>query len=375
MPNHTEDLVVFDIDGEPFLKNRVFNIELMRQYPGADAIAVLAQQLRASGIAMMTADVYLAEKPAARKTVVLGHETSRFTHALLFENNLTGAACFSGESPIISWRFYRSLPEVSSWYEHLYLFPGARDLATGTGSFHDHYWPYPDLTPAGAGEGRPRGFLAMVSANKRAFGWPKPAFDLSQPKPSAGRWFRALEARSARAKNSWMQSELYVERLAAIRHFGAATDFDLLGRGWDQPVSGADSATRESIRRSYRGEVSALGKVEKLSEYRFSLCLENTAFPGYVTEKIFDCFAAGTVPIYLGAPDIEDYIPKGSFIDLRQFSDYLSLEQHLRSMTDDEAAERLSAARTFVESNTAARYTQAHFVDRMSETLIAALRH
>lgn len=51
-------------------------------------------------------------------------------------------------------------------------------------------------------------------------------------------------------------------------------------------------------------------KLGTLRHFRFALCFENCVFPGYVTEKVFDCFLSGCVPIYLGAPDITDFIPK-----------------------------------------------------------------
>jgi len=38
-----------------------------------------------------------------------------------------------------------------------------------------------------------------------------------------------------------------------------------------------------------------------LLEYSHSLCLENSYHPGYVTEKAFDSFMAGCIPIYYGA--------------------------------------------------------------------------
>lgn len=41
-------------------------------------------------------------------------------------------------------------------------------------------------------------------------------------------------------------------------------------------------------------------KLEFLKNYKFSLATENSVYPGYVTEKIVDAWAAGTIPIYFG---------------------------------------------------------------------------
>ena len=41
-------------------------------------------------------------------------------------------------------------------------------------------------------------------------------------------------------------------------------------------------------------------KLEVFKAYRFALCFENDLYPGYVTEKVFDAWTAGTLPIYWG---------------------------------------------------------------------------
>ena len=42
----------------------------------------------------------------------------------------------------------------------------------------------------------------------------------------------------------------------------------------------------------------------------------------WITEKIFDCFYAGTIPVYLGAPDVARWLPPECFIDMRRFGGY-----------------------------------------------------
>lgn len=57
-------------------------------------------------------------------------------------------------------------------------------------------------------------------------------------------------------------------------------------------------------------------KEEGLCDYMFSVVIENGFYESYYTEKILDCFATGTIPIYLGTPDIGDYFNKDGIIDL-----------------------------------------------------------
>ena len=60
-----------------------------------------------------------------------------------------------------------------------------------------------------------------------------------------------------------------------------------------------------------RGRSRELARVEDaLDDYMFSFAIENAAVPGYWTEKLLNCFATGTIPIYSGAPDIGDYFDK-----------------------------------------------------------------
>lgn len=55
-------------------------------------------------------------------------------------------------------------------------------------------------------------------------------------------------------------------------------------------------------------EIAAIEeKLDGLKDYRFSIAVENSSTPCYFTEKIIDCFATGTIPIYYGCPYISDY--------------------------------------------------------------------
>ena len=55
-------------------------------------------------------------------------------------------------------------------------------------------------------------------------------------------------------------------------------------------------------------------KWDGLAPFRYSVAIENSRHDHYWTEKIADCFLAGTVPIYWGAPNIRDYFPADAMI-------------------------------------------------------------
>jgi hypothetical protein len=85
------------------------------------------------------------------------------------------------------------------------------------------------------------------------------------------------------------------------------------------------------------------------------------SYPGYVTEKIIDCFRAGVIPIYLGAPDIADFVPKTSFIDLREYTDLDELNKQLTEITEDIASKMINAARMFLKSEAGNEYSYEGF--------------
>ena len=60
-------------------------------------------------------------------------------------------------------------------------------------------------------------------------------------------------------------------------------------------------------------------KIDFFRKCRFSLCFENSSYPGYCTEKIMHGFIARTVPIYWGSPTVTMDFQEGSFISRHDF--------------------------------------------------------
>lgn len=72
-------------------------------------------------------------------------------------------------------------------------------------------------------------------------------------------------------------------------------------------------------------------KERALDDYMFSVAIENGSYATYFTEKILDCFATGTIPIYRGAPDVgEHFDPNGILeIDVDGSFDFDALGEEL----------------------------------------------
>ena len=63
------------------------------------------------------------------------------------------------------------------------------------------------------------------------------------------------------------------------------------------------------------------GKEEGLMDYKYSIVIENSNSPFYFTEKILDCFACGTVPIYWGCNNIGEFFNKKGIMSFSEIED------------------------------------------------------
>lgn len=84
--------------------------------------------------------------------------------------------------------------------------------------------------------------------------------------------------------------------------------------------------------------IAVKDKVEFCSRYKFTIAFENHASPGYVTEKLTDAFAAGSLPVYWGAPDVCRDFNSGRFINARDFRNQAELVRYMEHLdrNDDE---------------------------------------
>lgn len=136
--------------------------------------------------------------------------------------------------------------------------------------------------------------------------------------------------------NTGLTGDIYWLRDEAIHKIGG----DLARHVWCTKQWGGDC---------YQGAVdspyhhSHVNQLKKISEYKFCLAFESSFHPfwsyGFVTERILNCFRAGTIPIYVGAYNIQEYVPTDLFIDFRQFwltgsfRDYAALTKLLQDFS------------------------------------------
>ena len=189
---------------------------------------------------------------------------------------------------------------------------------------------------------------------------------------------------------------LLYERYLTLKWFAEhhPDEFDLYSRGIDPKVyssfrgarlvgrllpgfitAALVAKRRRVFERVHRGSIPPDQKIEVLRRYRFYVCYENTGgMPGAISEKIFDCFAAAMVPIYLGDDDLHKLIPPGCFIDRRQFKTHEALYRFLKEMTYAEYSRYICAAEDFLRSPACELFSVGHNVRLITSGMLADVK-
>lgn len=163
-------------------------------------------------------------------------------------------------------------------------------------------------------------------------------------------------------KSSFYPTELYSERLGVIEFLEswAPWNFDLYGPDWSFD------------RICYRG--FADNKIAFMKCYKFPIVYENmNGITGYITEKLFDAFSAGCVPIYWGASNIHQFVPQNTFIDREDFGSNEELFVFLESMSEQEYNSYLENIRSFLLSDLARAFSCDQFIATFLDVLKSTL--
>jgi hypothetical protein len=236
------------------------------------------------------------------------------------------------EPPAVAPHLYKALPELSRYFSEIYL-----HNADGDGYSLDNV----DVTKL------------------RKLYWPQPYKNvLDIYWNNLDRLNKVVVINGNHIPRS-RRNELYSVRIEAMVDLADFNIIDLYGRGWKKWWSYRSMwcpywKNYRKLMSIYRGECDS--KYEILSKYRFSLCFENMVMKGYVTEKIFDCIYAGTIPLYLGASDIEALVPIDVYVDCRQFKSWCELKIKIESMTENDITKMREAGRVFLGSPEGLKY-------------------
>lgn len=357
--------IYIDPPSKHFLENKLFDVT-EAQYVGDQLLAPyvhLREFFEAKGIKVQTADYLPKEKNGSMNIYISMGILSNYKKIAEERNDVILSAYFAMECPIVEPKMYRKLRDAQHYFKRIYTWSDSKTLEKFIGedikcesfcwmqSFedvHEEIWQNTD-----------RKFLVMINANK--------------------------------LPRLYCQ-ELYTERIRAVEFFSQTNEIDLYGKGWDGPSIRVGKTwvpytlkylqfelkkkwhqirptpLLQAAQKVYRGVADSKSKT--LGKYKFALCFENAILNGLITEKIFDCFFAGTVPVYWGAPDIENYIPTNCFIDMRNFSNYGELRSFLKSLTKNEIQEYKANARKFLKSPEFYPFSKTAFAELFDRIII-----
>lgn len=76
-------------------------------------------------------------------------------------------------------------------------------------------------------------------------------------------------------------------------------------------------------------------KKSVMNKYLFYFAFENQCYSDYITEKLWGPMEAGTLPVYFGAPNVLEHVPKHSIIHIDEFADTPSLFRYLEQVASN----------------------------------------
>lgn len=354
----TKPTIVYDTAIPQFQENRIFEYDYAAKFPGASIWALLGKHAKERGWNILTSDVYL--RAPFESAVCISEMVTPYTK-LLHKHGVIPSIILSGESPNVAWDFYHRLEKYTRPYHHAYIFRGAVSRVSSNVKVQPFHWPnaFRESQPSPAWHNRE--YMVMVASNKSRY-------EVSRDMP-----FNSLRSLAKRILWKGLKvidpffkfRDLYQKRLDAIAYFSNVSGFRLYGNGWDK--FNKKSEYYQAVKRV--NAVPVTDKLTTMIKFRYALCLENCVFSGYITEKIFDCFFSGCIPVYWGAPDITDFVPKESFVDARQFDSFADIDCFLRKMSVGEAQRYLDAARDFLASAAFGKFHQDFWLRELIKTL------
>ncbi len=297
----------------------------------------LRQNLAAQGVEIHTDDYLLDSAPMTQEIAeYYSFGILRAYDRLQSRYRLDLRAFVIFEPPLVARKLYKALPLISRHFSRIYLHNTHGDGysldSVDTAKLHKLYWPLPydDVIENYWSNTDRLSRLVVINGNHNPL--------------------MRLEFGSG---------ELYSTRITAMAALAKLDAVHLYGRAWDQWWHPRSMwlpywRNRKALMAIYKG--GCRSKYEVLSRYRFCLCIENIAMDGYVTEKIFDCLYAGTIPVYWGARDIEKYVPKETYIDGRQFGSWEEMWFAVRQLSPGQVAAMKEAGRAFFKSEAGMRH-------------------
>ncbi len=326
---HAKRYIAIDPSSIHFYENKLFDISdaLLNRDGTLLPFHRVQVALQNQGTDINTADFLLNGKIRAHSIDYYSLGILKNIPVLANRKNVLLKAFVILEPPIVAPKLYEALPELTRRFERVYIH----------NTIGDGY-----------------SLIGVDQSKLQKLFWPQPYFGVVEPYWSNSDRLNRVVVINGNHKPKIRQGELYGMRITATVALADLGVVDLYGRGWDRWWSRNSQwmpywLNCRKLLSVYRGECAS--KYEVLSQYRFCLCLENMEMTGYVTEKIFDCFYSGTIPLYLGAPDISCLIPQDAYIDIKRFSSFEDMWASVSLIPEDRINIMREVGRRFLLSS------------------------
>ena len=295
-------MIIVDVQDEVFQDNNLFNSSIWSRYIGTELWGRLHNLAVTKNIEIITGDYALKNYTDLSNCSLISIEITSRTKELIKKGAIPKILT-SGESPIFAWEFFVNISEYGKLFKSVLLPKGVLKIAPKLrGKVYQTSFPIPKsiCTNIQSFEEWSHRKRACVVISNRVW------------RP------RGIKHLYNIFKYPFIRASLYEKRNKDIINLSATGVVDLYGRGWDKYVLGGNIFNYRSLKKMWKGALEE--KEAGMNQYKFSMCYENTDFPGYVTEKIFDSLVSGSIPIYYGSDYIQDLIPDELFINVKKFN-------------------------------------------------------
>jgi hypothetical protein len=353
--------------------NQVFNKDKLRdklwssRYPGSGWLTCLYETAKENKITVASGDVALKniqENKWDVNDVYIINEMHSEVASKLLNLGCKPLVITCGESPLYASSFYDNISKHS---KNFFVRLGFGFKASSKDDLCEPFF-FPSYFLSDIQEPvvwQDRKTIVFIASNKYYsnqlyLSWPlKPINLLRQLK------FQ-LKKNISLSYKSALKKSLLDKRLSTLGYFLDVASIDIYGPNWadlsNLPIAWSNRY-KNALSKAYFGLCD--NKLQTLSMYKFAICFENIAEDFYVTEKIIDCFVAGTIPIYLGAPNIIDIIPPNSYIDVNKFRNINELDAYLKTITEAEANKIIDNGRLYLASKQGKLHSYEHFAENI----------
>ncbi len=355
-------IVSCSADINDLLRYRPAPTDMVGMHAGAISGFRLLELLNTFSCNVISGDIVLKHIEAGNldpgRVLVIQHGIDRTSQRLL-DHGAVPFMLLMFESPLYAGHFYDQLNELEAKFMFSQVFSPMATESDKRRSVRFPSFRLRSLQTQTDFSWQGRDFASMVVANKyvalqsyddvegvEAFFW-----------LMANKLRHMIRGNPATVSVDLRELQLQDKRLEAIGYFCGLGKLDLYGRGWNSLWKIPPKYRRQLHSVIGRNIKSVDDKIRLLKRYQFNLCFENVRYPGYVTEKIFDAMMANTIPVYFGAPDISDFVPREAFIDASRFSNFEELHRFMSDFSADSAASMLAAAQIFLHSKDGSQFS------------------